>query len=264
MANFDERFDFNDESKDNIIYDEHLIRYKLAKQLVENKNVLDIACGSGYGSEIMAQNKAQNVIAVDIDSETIAKNKQKNKQKNLQYQTGNAEKIEFKDETFDIITSFETIEHLKNPSRYLQELSRVIKKDGIVLISTPNKEIYKEKNPYHHREYTKEEFKNLLSDYFPNIKIITQSNALISFISKNGQTIEASSPQEKEALYFIAICSHAKEKIEKFDFQPIGSINPQALERINNNPGWKLINKTYSLIIKIPGIKGFLSSRTKR
>ncbi len=264
MTNFDERFVIDTKNKKNIIYNEHLVRYELAKQLVKDKIVLDIACGSGYGAKIMAQAGAKQVIAIDIDKETIKEAQKNKKEKNLKYKIGNAQKIDFENEKFDIITSFETIEHLQQPSKYLKELSRIIKKDGIILISTPNKEVYKEKNPYHYREYTEQEFKNELSAYFPNIKIFYQKNGLVSFIGNNNKKIIAKEPTRSKALYFIAICSYSNEKLKKIDFQPIGSINSQALEEINNNPGWKLINKIYSLIIKIPGMKKILSSRAER
>ena len=258
MANFDERFVLDEKNKDNIIYNEHIIRYELAKQLVKGKKVLDIACGSGYGAKIIAENEAQEVIGIDADEKAIAKAQSENKLKNLKYQKGDAENLNLEEESLDIITSFETIEHLQKPSEYLKELSRVIKKDGIVLLSTPNKEIYQEKNPYHYREYTKEEFEKILSGHFPNVKIIAQGNGLASFISDSKKEIKASIPAEQTALYFIAICSHSEEKIENFDFQPIGSINPQALDNIRNNPSFKMVDKIYSLLTMIPGLKQIL------
>ena len=68
---FDERLVPDDSAKQHIIYDEHLIRYELAKEFVKDKTVLDIACGSGYGTKILAEAGAREVEGIDISEEAI-------------------------------------------------------------------------------------------------------------------------------------------------------------------------------------------------
>jgi len=68
---FDERLVLNKSSLENIIYDEHLVRYQLAAQIAAGKNILDIACGSGYGSKILAEAGALKVTGVDRDAEAL-------------------------------------------------------------------------------------------------------------------------------------------------------------------------------------------------
>ncbi len=246
---FEERFILDKNSKKNIIYNEHLIRYELAKKFVSGKIVLDIACGSGFGAKILARAGAEKVTAVDIDEKTVKKARNKNWLKNIVYRQGNAENLAEKNETFDIIVSFETIEHLKNPEKYLKELKRVIKNNGLIFISTPNKKISKEKNPFHFKEFEKEEFKEILSKYFKSILLLEQNNGIATFIKapekrKQSEFLESGAG---EPLYFIAVCSNWRlPDIEK----NVISVNPSALSRLYNNPALKTTDKIYGLADK--------------
>lgn len=256
---FDERLIPDNDSQANIIYNEHLVRYRLAAKLARGKKVLDIACGSGYGANILAEAGAAQVIAVDISSEAVAAAQKKYSRDNLAYKIGDAEEIKEADESFDLIVSFETIEHLKNPEKYLAELARVLKKDGLALISTPNIEIFGQKNPFHLHEFTKAEFKEKIGKYFSSQIILEQSNGLASYIKVDkaaGDKLDFSNPGRP--LYFIAVCGQAEIISEKLFKENFASINPAALDRIRNNPAVKLVDKIYSILIKIPGVKSFL------
>src|SRR3569832_184980 len=90
---------------------EHLHRYALAKEFVQGKKVLDIACGEGYGSNLLAE-AAEMVQGVDIDESIIAKAKNKYTAKNLRFAGGSVEKIPFDASSFDVVVSFETLEHI--------------------------------------------------------------------------------------------------------------------------------------------------------
>jgi len=83
--------------------------------------------------------------------------------------------IGFKDETFDCIISLETIEHVKNYQNAFQEFFRLLKKDGILIISTPNKNRFnRPKNPFHYKEFTKDELIKFLNVYFSNVILYSQ------------------------------------------------------------------------------------------
>jgi ubiquinone/menaquinone biosynthesis C-methylase UbiE len=252
---FDERLNVNPETKQFIIYDEHLVRYEFAKRFVKGKKVLDIACGSGYGAKILAEAGAEKVIAVDIDKEAVAAAKINYFHKNIEYLESSAEEIKLADKSIDIIVSFETIEHLKNPERYLNELKRVVKDGGTVIISTPNDDVFHAKNPFHFKEYNKDEFGNLLKKYFRYCEIFDQANGIASYIkidrqNKNGKIFIAEN--KENPLYFIAVCSNGE--IIDLPKDNMASVNPAALHNLYNNPGLKAVNKVYSLIIKIPGV----------
>lgn len=243
-----ERLVIDREVKSDLIYDEHMVRYAFVERLAQDKRILDVASGSGYGSALLSKT-AKSVIGIDLDKDAVEKARAMYGNEKLKFEVGDAGALKLNDKSVDLITSFETIEHLENVGAYLKELLRVSTDEAIVCISTPNKEIYKEKNPFHVKEYTKQEFVDLLKRYFSEVKIFEQKNALSSFIkadTKNEKIIV--NDDNGKARYFIAICSN-KEIGESFDSS--AAINTLALERWENNPGWRLINFLYSILQKL-------------
>ena len=265
MSNtFDERFVLDIESKENLIHDEHMIRYELAKGFVQGKTVLDIACGSGYGSNILAGAGAKKVTGMDVDEDALDGARKKFVSDNLEFKKGNG--LDLGEYGFDVVISFETIEHLQEGEKFLSELAKAVKDDGIVIISTPNKEVFLEKNPYHVREYTKEEFENLLKKYFSDFRIIEQHNGMASFLKMGAGESRVVFSNETRPAYFVAICS--KKKLPELPEENFFSINEAALDNLYKNPGMRLLNAIYSLSVKIPGsrtlikmVKKAMSSR---
>jgi len=146
---FQERFIFDGQDRGDVIANEHLVRYQFASKFVRNKKVLDIACGSGYGSAILAKAGAALVVGMDKDAEAVKIASAKDPLDNLIYKEGDATDIEARDAEFDVVVSFETIEHLQEQDKYAMELSRVVSDDGLVLVSTPNKQVFGGRNPFH-------------------------------------------------------------------------------------------------------------------
>ena len=170
---------------------EHLHRYALAQQLVHNKIVLDIASGEGYGSNLLAQT-AKKVIGVDIDFESVTHATEKYNSKNVSFQQGSTSAIPLDDHSVDVVVSFETLEHHDQHEQMMQEISRVLKSDGILLISSPEKSIYAERdpnNPFHIKELNLDEFKNLLDTYFSNTLLFQQQFVVGSLITLLDDTI---------------------------------------------------------------------------
>lgn len=155
------------------LLDEHVSRYEFAKLYCEGKDVLDIACGTGYGSSEIAK-IAKSVVGVDISKESIEFANSNYKLSNLSYVLDDA--IYFKKINkmeFDIVISFETIEHLDKIGRaaYLNNIKKVLKKGGVFIMSTPNKKItspFSEKplNKFHVLEFTKKTLESELSYFF--------------------------------------------------------------------------------------------------
>ena len=159
---------------------EHLHRYYEAKKyLKEGELVLDLACGSGYGSDILSETKHCIIYGGDIEPEVIAECKKDwaNNQ-SLHFEVMDATNLRFDDHFFDKIISLETIEHLTGYQKMVAEFSRVTKPGGTVIISTPNIKILspggKIINPYHTQEFTYDELKAVLTAEFKEIVIYGQ------------------------------------------------------------------------------------------
>lgn len=156
---------------------EHLHRYSLACEFVTNKIVLDIASGEGYGSNLLAK-KAKKVFGVDISTEAVEHASCKYKQDNLSYKHGSVTAIPLEDSSVDVVVSFETIEHLFEQEVMFQEIKRVLKKDGLLIISSPEKQNYEdintEENHFHVKELYFKEFKELITCYFTNYSFAFQ------------------------------------------------------------------------------------------
>lgn len=158
---------------------EHAARYLFALDSPLGESVLDIACGTGLGTYLIAET-GRSVIGMDQDKQTIQNNKSKYVDTpNLSFVVGNAENLPLDSHLFNSVVSFETIEHLKNPKDFLREVHRVLRQDGIFLLSTPNAIITKPvdgkpSNPYHIREYQPDEIRDLLSEYFSVLDIYGQ------------------------------------------------------------------------------------------
>lgn len=164
---------------------EHLHRYAMVVDIVRNKTVLDIACGEGYGAALMASSAA-SVVGADADAGTIAEAAKKYRQPNLNFQQADITSLPFKDASFDAIVCFETLEHVAEHDAVLTELKRVLKPDGFLIISTPNREEYSDKrefsNPFHVKELTVEEFKQLIQHHFTHSSFWLQECLLASII----------------------------------------------------------------------------------
>ncbi len=164
---------------------EHLHRYAIALNLVTNKKVIDIASGEGYGANLLS-NIARQVIGVDISSEAIDHANKKYKKSNLSFIQGAATQIPVEDNSLDVVISFETIEHHSEHDKMLQEIKRVLKIDGILIISSPDKRNYsdipKYKNPFHIKELYDYEFYGLINTYFSNVLELNQKTIFGSII----------------------------------------------------------------------------------
>lgn len=200
---------------------EHLHRYGLTISFIRNCTVLDLACGSGYGSNLMAQ-YAKEVIGVDIDEPTVLEARKRYKSPNLRFKTGSAEKTNLNSRYFDVVVSFETIEHHDKHEEMMEEIKRILKPGGILIISSPDKYYYSDvrsfKNQYHVKELYENEFKRLLKKYFHYCIFYSQKSSYFSVIVKeglnqfpnkflSGDFSHLSTNYRWEPLYWIGICS---------------------------------------------------------
>jgi SAM-dependent methyltransferase len=230
---------------------EHLHRYGLANDFSKDKVVLDIASGEGYGSSIIA-NSAKQVYGVDIDLDTIILANNKYKKSNLKFIQGSTSKIPFGNHFFDLVVSFETLEHHDEHRQMLDEIKRVLKPNGILIISTPDRKEYSDKlnikNKFHIKELYEDEFLDLLKISFDNLRLLKQKSSLFSlivpqnmnnkvtFYEGNFENIKFVDISKTEFLYSIAIASQLS----------IPEINPSFFEdKYFLQHMYKSIHETY-------------------
>ncbi len=165
--------------------------YQYATGQAEGKNVLDFGCGSGYGSDLLSE-QAKSVIGVDVNKDAIAYCSETFKSANLSFELVTPDfKLRFESGSFDLITSFQVIEHIKDTKAYLSELKRVLKPGGILMITTPNRKyrllpMQKPWHPEHLREYSVRQLKKDLKKVFSDIDIMgVYGSKEINKIEKN-------------------------------------------------------------------------------
>jgi O-antigen biosynthesis protein len=216
---------------------EHLHRYSSILELAKDKIVLDIACGEGYGSGMLAKHAAQ-VYAIDINAELIAHASKTYTQKNISFLQGSAAAIPLPNQSVDMVVSFETIEHLAEDiqTKFVAEAKRVLKQGGLMIVSTPDKKNYTDRyghyNEFHIKELYEEEFVALLKTGFAYVNLYGQGSEITSLILnreayQKAQPLSTFKIDEKaynfEPKYLIALCSDDQEKAQA----PISSIIPE-------------------------------------
>lgn len=202
-----------------LTYGEHLSRYLSVVAVVKGKTVLDIASGAGYGTKLISKS-AKKVYGIDYSLDAINYAKEHYSAQNIEYKQGDAQAIPLPDNSVDIIVSFETIEHLKKPTKFIEEVKRVLKKDGQFIVSTPNDDEFIEGNEFHLHEFQFKELKKIIHDNFKYHRFYYQSSyfsaALLdeTTFTKGGRwsgTVEKTFPQDQQkAVYYIAVSSNSK------------------------------------------------------
>jgi len=200
---------------------EHLHRYAVVLQLTKNKTVLDIASGEGYGSNLIA-GIAKEVVGVDISKDAVGRSNNKYKKDNLKFIEGSTSEIPLPDNHFDLVVSFETIEHHDKHDEMLSEIKRVLKPDGLLVISSPDKKYYTDKrnfhNKYHMKELYENEFKELIRANFAESNFYYQRATFVSllipekgkydFEEYKGDYDSIIKNEEFEQMYILAIASN--------------------------------------------------------
>ena len=215
-----------------LIRNEHLHRYAWCRKLVEGKDVLDIACGEGYGSAMLAR-RARSVTGVDIAPDAITHAKSEYRAiPNLEFIVGDAARIPLPDDSMDVVVSFETIEHHDSHEEMISEIRRVLRPDGILVISSPNRVVYSELANYHNEFHVKEldfrELDALLRTAFQSVRYFGQRPAVGSYIfsledesstptgllADDGHDIRRRAAKLADPIYYLAIAAGAGGQLE--------------------------------------------------
>jgi SAM-dependent methyltransferase len=152
---------------------EHAARYEFAAAYAAGKTVIDVACGTGYGSAILTLAGARRVFGYDNDQDTIDYAKTQFRSRWIRFDVADAIHLPKADASVDMVASFETIEHLPSPEDFVAEVARVLRPSGLFVLSTPDRPVYNWAdfpnglaNPFHISELTRPELRKMLAADF--------------------------------------------------------------------------------------------------
>jgi len=200
------------------LWNEHIARYHFARRLARARRVLDLGCGTGYGAAALT-GAAQHVTGVDVSTDAIAYASSNYTFENLTFAAASCTSVPLPDASFDLITAFELIEHLDDPRALLAEARRLLAPSGQFIVSTPNRLYYAETrrqagpNPFHHREYNYDEFRELLAEFFPHTTFFVQNHSagvVFQPIKPSpGADLKLDSSETNPATshFFLAVCA---------------------------------------------------------
>ena len=158
----------------------HMQRYRFASQFVAGKRVLDAGCGVGYGSRMLLQAGASEVIGVDLSEEALKVARRQFSGPGVRFVCDDCESLCGIDGGFDVIVALESLEHFQQPDRFLRRATELLQRGGVLVCSTPNSLFTGSaansppNNPFHVREYALDEFQPLLQEHFLDVRIAGQ------------------------------------------------------------------------------------------
>jgi SAM-dependent methyltransferase len=228
------------------LWAEHVVRYFLAARWVKGKRVLDFGCGVGYGAEFLKAAGAQQIIGLDIAFDAIRYAQTHDPSQHSRLLVADCQKAALRSASFDVVVSFEVIEHVPSYGDYLREARRLLAPGGILLLSTPNKRIYTDesesgKNPFHFKEFYYDELRDTLEEHFPTVVIFGQSTCEGPFFANLsrqepggptellkhfGAKEVGQEPERTRADFFTALCSVEPEAPQLRDLPNYFSLGP--------------------------------------
>jgi ubiquinone/menaquinone biosynthesis C-methylase UbiE len=203
------------------LWSEHVARYAFARRYALGKRVLDAGCGTGYGSAELAQS-AGAVTGLDIAPDAIEYARASYPLPGLRFIESSCAAVPFPADSFDLVIAFEVIEHLPDFRAFLDESARVLTREGLFIVSSPNKRYYAETraetgpNPFHEHEFEAEELVRELERVFPNVRLLLQNRVesfafhpAVSFWPAEAR-IDGGGGNAEDAHFFIALCSRGQ------------------------------------------------------
>lgn len=227
------------------IWIEHWHRYHFASRLAGGKRVLDVACGEGYGAALLAH-VADSVTGADLSGEVIAHARAAYaSMPHLCFIEAPCTRLPLPDASFDLVVSFETVEHIAEQDAFVDEIARLLAPGGVLLISCPNKREYSDRrqyaNEFHVKELYRDELSRLLARRFAHTAWYGQRPGFFSLIApesppRAAQLVEVEEARAGEAspvvanpLYFLVIAGATPESLAPF---------PAALSVLSDRDDW--------------------------
>ncbi|MCS6996161.1 MAG: class I SAM-dependent methyltransferase [Casimicrobiaceae bacterium] len=217
---------FHPECQGEMVY-EHWHRYLFAARLAANQRVLDVASGEGYGAALLAE-VAREVTGVDLSAEAVAHARARYRRSNLSFIEAPCTRIPRPDASFDLVVSFETIEHITEQESFLAEIARLLAPGGRLVISSPNRPEYSEKtgyrNEFHARELDRAELAALLTPQFPAQRWFAQRAAFHSLLwplERPATAVQALAVDGgsawPEPMYFVVVAAREEAALTALD-----------------------------------------------
>lgn len=164
--------------REQLIYQFHLASYDFAVPYAAGRSVLDLGCGTGYGTARLAP-RCKSIVGVDVSEQAVSAAAAGFRAPNLQFRTVAPTEIAplpFEDSSFDVVLSFQVIEHVADPVGYLTEARRVLVEGGVMIVATPDRatRLFRGQRPwnrFHLREYAPLELEALARKVFPTVEM---------------------------------------------------------------------------------------------
>jgi len=210
---------------------QHEARYDWAALRAKGLRVLDGACGNGYGTETISRGGAKLAVGVEIEPEAVFERK-----RDAALLCASMIALPFRDATFDLVVSLETIEHIDDDRAYVAEVRRVLRREGVLICSTPNREVLnpgkrladRPFNPFHIREYAAGELEALLRTQFGNVTLFGQTGyarPYVSFLAAIGRKLP-----------MTAVRMHQLRKLAAIPFERRSRHEPRPLPLRHGEP----------------------------
>ncbi len=161
---------------------EHRVRYWWASMLAEGRDVLDAGCGTGWGAEMMARAGARSVIGIDRAPGAIERGRATSGEF-VDLRIGDVCLLELEDESFDLVVCFDTLEQLAEPWAALDHFRRVLRPDGVLIVSTAVTGVYPDGNPFHRNEFEAGEVEAALERRFDNVRADRQRSQAVTILA---------------------------------------------------------------------------------
>jgi SAM-dependent methyltransferase len=173
---------YRSSASDYLIYLFHEVSYRFAQPFAAGRDVLDLGCGSGYGTAMLAE-QARSVVGVDVSTAAISHAQTSYSRPNASFRSiAPDERLPFETASFDTVICFQVIEHVGNEDQFVSEIFRVLRPEGVAVLATPDRSTrlfpgQKPWNRWHLREYSDESLHRLLAKQFPDVTIQFMSGA---------------------------------------------------------------------------------------
>ncbi|MBI4463001.1 MAG: methyltransferase domain-containing protein, partial [Acidobacteria bacterium] len=201
---------------------EHLLRYRFAARFARGRKVLDVGCGTGYGAALLAE-QARLVVGVDNAADAIAYARENYRHRHLHFAQADCRRLPLRDRAFDLVVMFEVIEHIAEQADCLGEIRRALAPVGTLILSTPDvarpTKAIEEFNPFHAKELTEAELRELLRPHFRHVELLYQHELSGSSLrtatnaGQKGVELVEDSSHTTAAKYFLAVCGARPSRI---------------------------------------------------